>query len=45
MSTASAIQRQQSIEELQSKEYDLLVIGGVLQDVVLHLMQLPAVYL
>ncbi|MGY3185990.1 glycerol-3-phosphate dehydrogenase/oxidase [Lysinibacillus sp. TE18511] len=28
MSTASAIQRQQSIEELQSKEYDLLVIGG-----------------
>ncbi|MGE7941610.1 glycerol-3-phosphate dehydrogenase/oxidase [Lysinibacillus xylanilyticus] len=28
MSTASAIQRQQAIEELQSKEYDLLVIGG-----------------
>ncbi|MFB7156220.1 glycerol-3-phosphate dehydrogenase/oxidase [Lysinibacillus sp. NPDC056232] len=28
MSTASAIQRQQTIEELQSKEYDLLVIGG-----------------
>lgn len=28
MSTASAMQRQQIIEELQSKEYDLLVIGG-----------------
>ncbi|WP_285397589.1 FAD-dependent oxidoreductase [Lysinibacillus sp. fls2-241-R2A-57] len=28
MSTASAIQRQQTIEDLQSKEYDLLVIGG-----------------
>ncbi|MEB2298392.1 glycerol-3-phosphate dehydrogenase/oxidase [Lysinibacillus xylanilyticus] len=28
MSTASAIQRQQTIEELQSKEYDILVIGG-----------------
>ncbi|GLC90477.1 glycerol-3-phosphate dehydrogenase/oxidase [Lysinibacillus piscis] len=28
MSTASALQRQQTIEELQGKEYDLLVIGG-----------------
>lgn len=28
MSTASAIQRQQTIVELESKEYDLLVIGG-----------------
>ncbi|MGE6604147.1 glycerol-3-phosphate dehydrogenase/oxidase [Lysinibacillus fusiformis] len=28
MSTASALQRQQTIEELQDREYDLLVIGG-----------------
>ncbi|MEK3728715.1 glycerol-3-phosphate dehydrogenase/oxidase [Lysinibacillus sp. FSL W8-0953] len=28
MSTASAIQRQQTMEELQGREYDLLVIGG-----------------
>lgn len=28
MSTASALQRQQTIEELQGREYDLLVIGG-----------------
>ncbi|WP_427109505.1 glycerol-3-phosphate dehydrogenase/oxidase [Lysinibacillus xylanilyticus] len=28
MSTASAVQRQQTIVELESKEYDLLVIGG-----------------
>lgn len=28
MSTASALQRQQTIDELQGREYDLLVIGG-----------------
>jgi len=28
MSTASALQRQQTIGELQDREYDLLVIGG-----------------
>lgn len=28
MSTASALQRQQTIDELQDREYDLLVIGG-----------------
>ncbi|MGE7988296.1 glycerol-3-phosphate dehydrogenase/oxidase [Lysinibacillus fusiformis] len=28
MSTASALQRQHTIEELQDREYDLLVIGG-----------------
>lgn len=44
MSTASALQRQQIIEELQGREYDLLVIGGGITGAVLHWMLLLVVF-